>query len=68
MWAQVDTNQQVNETNENNNTRYKDLTIQASVPDLVVSNITTSPWSPSAGQDTTLTVKVKNQGTAAAGA
>jgi subtilase family serine protease len=68
MWAQVDTQQQVSEANENNNTRHKYLNVQASVPDLVVSNITTKPWSPSSGQDITVTTTVKNQGTAAAGA
>src|SRR3989338_4654113 len=68
MWAQVDTKQQENETNENNNTNYKYLTVQTPMPDLIVSGIATNPWSPLAGQNITVTATVKNQGTAASGA
>jgi subtilase family serine protease len=53
------------ETNENNNTRSRLITIG---PDLIVLSIVTNPASPLAGQNVTVTVTVKNQGGGAAGA
>ena len=56
----------LNEINENNN-EYT-VTITTLVPDLVVSNVTWLPANPSAGDNVTFTVKIKNQGSGRAAA
>jgi subtilase family serine protease len=61
MWAQVDSGQQVAETNEANNTKYKSLTIQPPKPDLIVSSLT-APATGGAGLLIYITETTKNQG------
>jgi subtilase family serine protease len=65
MWAQVDTDQQVSETSETNNTKYKSLTIQTPKPDLIVSSLT-APTTAGAGQTITVSDTTKNQGAGSA--
>lgn len=63
--AVVDEGNYVNESNEDNNTKLKELTCSQSSPssDLVVQDITWSPEEPSIGDIVTFTVTTKNQGT-----
>ncbi|MFC1961583.1 CARDB domain-containing protein [Chloroflexota bacterium] len=50
----------VQESDESNNSQTKDYFTLA--PDLVISSITQSPTSPSEGEEVTITVRIKNQG------
>ncbi len=64
-----DINRIPNESNENNNQYTKSLTVgTASQPDLIVTDITYTPASPSAGNAVTFSAIVKNQGTTAGAA
>ncbi len=64
--ANVDCYNITTESNESNNTYTTSLTVSAqSQPDLIITGITTSPASPTAGDAVTFTATVKNQGTAA---
>jgi hypothetical protein len=67
-WAQVDTNGQVSESNEGNNVLGHQLIVVAPLPDLIVLSIQTSPVSPFDGQSVTVTVTVRNVGSAPAAA
>ncbi|MFC1982511.1 CARDB domain-containing protein, partial [Chloroflexota bacterium] len=58
--AIVDYDQKVTESNENNNA--KTVTFSILAPDLVIQNITWSPESPSAGDNVTFTVTIRNRG------
>ncbi|OGN95639.1 MAG: hypothetical protein A2Y89_03530 [Chloroflexi bacterium RBG_13_51_18] len=51
---------QINESDENNN-EYN-VSITTLIPDLVISGITWLPVNPGAGDNVTITVKIKNQG------
>ncbi|MEI7662731.1 MAG: CARDB domain-containing protein [Bacteroidota bacterium] len=65
----ADGDKQVAETDENNNVGYKQITVlEGLLPDLIVQNPATTPLIIPAGQLTTTSCLVKNQGTAAAGA
>jgi flagellar hook assembly protein FlgD len=61
--AIVDATNAVNESKEDNNTGYDAITvIEGEKPDLIVQSITTDPINPVAGQSTSVTVTIKNQG------
>ncbi len=63
--ANVDSTGITSESNESNNTYSTSLTVSAaSQPDLIITGITTSPTSPTAGDSVTFTATVYNQGTA----
>ncbi|MGH9222676.1 MAG: CARDB domain-containing protein [Acidimicrobiales bacterium] len=66
-WATVDAANTVAETNEANNLATAQLVVQLPLPDLVVNSVAISPATPVAGQPTTATIVVKNQGNTAAG-
>ena len=64
----VDPDNYIDESLENNNSRQETFTWGSPPkPDLIVSDIKISPTSPSAGQSTTITATLKNQGNASAG-
>ncbi len=64
--AFVDDINRITESNDNNNTLDESLTVGVlSKPDLVVTDISWSPASPSAGSPVIFSATVKNQGTAA---
>lgn len=65
----VDVLNQVDETDENNNTFSIRVDAQQNVgkPDLVIDDLTASPASPILGQNVTLTAQIRNAGTADAG-
>jgi subtilase family serine protease len=67
MWAQVDTDQQVLETSETNNTNYKSITVLTPMPDLIVSALT-APSTGGAGQAINVSDTTKNQGSGDTGA
>lgn len=69
FWAQVDSYQQVEETNESNNILGPvTLTVTgvATMPDLIIESITPSIENPIPGQNLIIDIVVKNQGTVAA--
>jgi len=68
IWAQIDTEGQVNESNESNNIYgpYSHQVVSA-LPDLTITNITSSPNPSALYQDIQVTVEFKNQGNADAG-
>ena len=57
-WFMADSDEEVPETNENNNSH----TAELSLADLEITNVSYSPTSPSVGDDVTWTVTVKNNG------
>ncbi len=65
----VDVLNQVDETDENNNTLSIRVDAQQNVgkPDLVIDDLTASPTNPTLGQTVTLTALIRNAGTADAG-
>ncbi len=65
--AVIDDTSLITESNENNNTYNEAISISSSTgtPDLIVTDITYSPASPSDGNEVTLSAVVKNQGTGA---
>lgn len=64
--AMVDDINRITESDENNNTLDKSLTINLpSKPDLIISDISWSPASPAAGNTVTFSAVVENKGTAA---
>lgn len=65
--AVIDDTFLITESNENNNTYSEAISIGSSTgtPDLIVTDITYSPASPSDGNEVTLSAVVKNQGTGA---
>ncbi len=66
IMAWVDDVNRITESNENNNQYSTSLTVsQTSLPDLIVTGITTSPASPIVGDAVTFTATVQNQGAAA---
>lgn len=65
--ATADPGDEIEETDEANNTATHTFTVAPDEPDLVVSDITTDPAEPEAGQNVTLTATVENQGHTAAG-
>lgn len=65
--ATADPGDEIDETDETNNTATDTFTVEPDEPDLVVSDITTDPAEPEAGQNVTLTATVENQGHTAAG-
>jgi subtilase family serine protease len=65
MYAQVDSENTIVESNENNNVSGPKAIVD--MPDLVIQSITTNPVNPDAGQNVTVTVTVKNQGTEPSG-
>ncbi len=66
LWAQVDTDQTIAESNETNNV-YGPVTVNVvNPPDLTIQSMTLSPASPLINSNATVTVTVKNQGTGAA--
>src|SRR6185295_11602505 len=63
--AFVDDVNRIAESNENNNTLSSTLTIASgSLPDLIVTNFTWSPTTPTVGQQVLFSATIKNQGTA----
>lgn len=65
--ATADPDGAIDETDETNNTATDTFTVEPDEPDLVVTDITTDPTEPEAGQNVTLTATVENQGHTAAG-
>ncbi len=65
--ATAEPGDEIEETDEANNTATHTFTVEPDEPDLVVSDITTDPAEPEAGQSVTLTATVENQGHTAAG-
>src|SRR5207237_1146819 len=64
--AFVDDVNRIAESNENNNTLSSTLTIASGgLPELIVTNFTWSPTSPTVGQPVLFSATIKNQGTAA---
>jgi subtilase family serine protease len=65
--AWVDDVNRIAESNENNNQYSTNLTVNSgsSLPDLLVTGVTTSPVSPATGSAVSFTANVMNQGTAA---
>ena len=64
--AFVDEVNRMAESNENNNTLSSTLTVgSGSLPDLIVTNVTWSPTTPTVGQPVLFSATIKNQGTAA---
>ncbi|MEI6607952.1 MAG: CARDB domain-containing protein, partial [Verrucomicrobiota bacterium] len=63
--AQADSAGAVTETNETNNSRNATVIANIAQPDLIVSNLSWSPGTPTAGDTVTLTATVRNQGGAA---
>ncbi len=66
--ATVDSLNNVQETNELNNTFIKMLTVDPPLPDLTIQNVSISPAVPIAGQPAQLTVTIQNIGHRPAGA
>lgn len=67
--AFADGNREVDESNENNNTRTETITVQGPPePDLIVENIWTDPARVHAGEDFIIRGRIKNQGDANANA
>ena len=66
-FANADSGNTVSETNELNNSAALTVTVVPLLPDLTITNITTSPNPAFAGSDVTATVTVANIGPAAAG-
>jgi hypothetical protein len=67
MWAQIDTDAQVGESNENNNVFGPQNIVVQKYSDLIVQSLTIMPINPSAGQNITVMTTVKNQGTESVG-
>jgi len=66
VMAWVDDINRINESNENNNQYSENLTVSTSpMPDLVITDLTCNPASPTVGDVITFTATIKNQGTAA---
>ena len=65
--AWVDSGEEVEESDETDNTRQLLIPVQQGLPDLVVSDITFNPDPPVQGQDTTVRVSVHNQGSKPSG-
>lgn len=65
--ATVDTENTVDETNESNNLAIQDVTVLADLPDLVITSFTILPAQPVQGVDAKVNIRVKNQGSHAAG-
>jgi hypothetical protein len=65
-FASVDPTSTVSETNELNNTFFRFVSVPPAV-DLVVTDLTVNPQIPLAGQQTTVSITVVNQGSVAAG-
>jgi subtilase family serine protease len=63
--AHVDDVNRIVESNENNNTFSKTLTVASALPDLIVTDVTWSPAAPVTGQAVTFSAVIKNQGLAA---
>ena len=55
----------INETNDNNNSLQRNLTV--GLPDLYVVNVGLSDWTPNVGESVTVTINLRNGGTAPAG-
>jgi subtilase family serine protease len=65
--AFADSGYNVDESNENNNEREETICIGPKTPDLIISDISWSPSSPTEGDVITFTAYVKNQGSGNAG-
>ena len=60
--ATVDSDDEVEESDDTNNTRQLLVSIKPGIPDLVVDAITFNPDPPVQGQDTTVQITVRNRG------
>ncbi len=65
--ASVDSTNRVNETNEFNNITTKQVTVDAQLPDLLITNVSFNPTPPIAGSVSTATITIANMGHASAG-
>ena len=63
--AYVDDTNRIAESNEGNNTLSTNLVVAAGYPDLVVTDVSWNPVNPSAGNATSFSAAIRNQGTAA---
>jgi hypothetical protein len=67
LWAFVDSECTVPESNEGNNIRGPvAINVTGSKPDLVVDSISFNPSNPTVGQSVAFTIRIRNQGTGAA--
>jgi len=60
--AWVDSRETVAESDETNNTRQLTIAVKPGLPDLIVESMTYDPSPPVKGQDTSVQVRVRNQG------
>lgn len=65
--ANVDSENTVDETNESNNLAIQDVTVLPDLPDLVITSFTILPAQPVQGIEAKVNIRVKNQGSHAAG-
>lgn len=65
--AKVDAFNSVRETNEDNNLRILNVTVEESAPDLVITDLTINPAQPTQGALAHVSITVRNQGNAPAG-
>ena len=66
--AWVDSDEEVAESDEDNNTRELEIAVQAGLPDLIVKAIKFDPDPPTQGEDMTVEVKIRNRGSQPTGA
>ena len=60
--AVIDVADEIDESDETNNTRQLDIPVQAGLPDLLIYDITFDPDPPVRGEDTEVRVSIRNQG------
>jgi len=66
--AWIDSGEEIEEIEETNNTRQLVISVKQGLPDLIISAVDFAPDPPIQGQDTTVQVSVRNQGSKPAGA
>jgi hypothetical protein len=60
--AWVDSSEEIDESDEDNNTRELEIAVQPGLPDLIIKFIEFDPDPPTQGEDTTIEVKIRNRG------
>ena len=66
--AWVDSREEIEESDEDNNTRELEIAVQKGLPDLIVKSIEFDPDPPTQGENTTIEVKLRNRGPQPTGA
>jgi hypothetical protein len=66
--AWVDSREEIEESDEDNNTRELVIPVKAGLPDLVISGISFDPDPPTQGENTTVEVSIHNRGSKPSGA